>query len=433
MFKKQTLAKSLQIAFSATTICCAATPYALAQSTPPQIIERIEITGSRIRQIDKETSQPIVKMTQADIQKSGLVTVGDLINSMTAAGSPDFSKGSVLTSDREQGGQYANLRNLGSERVLVLVNSRRWTQTVGGYTDMSTIPSSMVDRIEILKDGASAIYGSDAIAGVLNIILKKNMDGGFASTYIGQNQKGDNRTQDFNFSYGGGSEKASIMFAFSYNKTEPVWSKDRNITSTTFGPDHVGDGFGTGPWGRIRPVNSSGAADTKGFNYVLNHTGGAWGDGTGVDARNPANYHTYAGAAEDKFNSTSQMMFQSGTELKSIFTKGTLELTPTLHFSSTAMFADRSSARQIAGYPLNSGSQPDYKVYIDKDSYFNPYGNGVAGAGNGQDLFFYRRTIEVPRVSNNNNKTTHFDAGLEGDLSIAGKPWTWNAGLNYSV
>ncbi|MGS0757732.1 hypothetical protein ACVBEH_25570, partial [Roseateles sp. GG27B] len=96
---------------------------AQAQTAPTstQTIERVEVTGSRIRQIDAETAQPILKMTQADIQKSGLVTVGDLINSMTSAGSPDFSKGSVLTSNREQGGQYANLRNLGSQRVLVLV------------------------------------------------------------------------------------------------------------------------------------------------------------------------------------------------------------------------------------------------------------------------------------------------------------------------
>ncbi|MGS0758398.1 TonB-dependent receptor plug domain-containing protein, partial [Roseateles sp. GG27B] len=75
---------------------------------------------------------------------------------------------------------------------------------------MSTVPSSMVDRIEILKDGASAIYGSDAIAGVINIILKRSMDGGYASAYIGQNAKGDGKTEDYNFSYGTSNEKASL-------------------------------------------------------------------------------------------------------------------------------------------------------------------------------------------------------------------------------
>jgi iron complex outermembrane receptor protein len=99
------------------------------------------VTGSRIRQVDLETAQPIQVMTQEQIQKTGLVTVGDIINNLSSAGSPDFSKGGSLTSNRENGGQYINLRNLGSNRLLVLVDGKRWTQSVAGYTDMSTIPS----------------------------------------------------------------------------------------------------------------------------------------------------------------------------------------------------------------------------------------------------------------------------------------------------
>jgi len=118
--------------------------------------------------------------------------------------------------------------------------------------------------------------------------------------------------------------------------------------------------------------------------------------------------------------------------LKTLFTKGSIELSPALRFSTTAMFADRNSTSQVAGYPLSSTSQPNFPVYVDKDSYFNPYGNAVAGAGKGQDLFFYRRTIEVPRVTLNDNKTTHVDAGFDGDLTIGGKPWIWSAGVNYS-
>ena len=127
-----------------------------AQTAEPTL-QRVEVTGSRIRAVDLETAQPVLKMTQAEIQKSGLVTVGDILNTLTSAGSPDFSKGDVLTSNREFGGQYLNLRNLGAERLLVLVNGKRWSQSVGGFTDMSTIPSSMVDSVEIQKDGASAI------------------------------------------------------------------------------------------------------------------------------------------------------------------------------------------------------------------------------------------------------------------------------------
>src|SRR5690242_7290717 len=78
-------------------------------------MQRVQVTGSRIRQVDLETAQPIQVMTQEQIQKTGLVTVGDILNTLSSAGSPDFSRGGSLTSNRENGGQYINLRNLGSQ------------------------------------------------------------------------------------------------------------------------------------------------------------------------------------------------------------------------------------------------------------------------------------------------------------------------------
>ncbi len=398
-----------------------------AQTTP---VARVEVTGSRIRQVDLETAQSIQVISAEQIQKTGLVTVGDLLNNLSSAGSPDFSKGGSLVSNRENGGQYTNLRNLGSNRLLVLVNGKRWTASVNGFTDQSTIPVSMIDRIEVLKDGASAIYGSDAIAGVVNIILKKTMEGGNLSVYAGQNQKGDGKSRDFSLSYGVNNDKTSLMFGLSHTEQGTVWSNTRDITSYSYGPDHFDAGFGTGPWGRIRQVSASGSA--KGFNKVINHTGTYDGVGTSSDSRDPANYHTYTGADADKFNATQQMMFQMPTKLDTIFTKGTVNLPADMHFTTTAMFAQRNGLTQVAGYPLNSMSQSTYPVYISKDSYYNPYGNQVAGAGNGQDLFFYRRTIEVPRTADNENRTVHIDATLDGDFTLRGLAWNWSAGYNHS-
>jgi len=365
---------------------------------------RVEITGSRIRQVDLETAQPVQKITAQQIQATGLITVGDILNQMTSAGTPAFSKGAVLTSNREQGGQYIDMRNLGANRLLVLVNGKRWTQSVDGYTDMSTVPASMIERIDILKDGASSIYGSDAIAGVVNIILKKRLEGAAISVYKGINEKGDGKSEDYSLSYGANGEKASMMFGISHSKTEPVWANKRDITSQSYGTgDFFGQGFGAGPWGRITPITALGASNTDskagGFNKFLNHTGSFDGSGVGADARNPANYHDYADANADKYNSSQQMMFQAPTKLTSIFTKGTIELPMDLRFTTTAMYAERSSTRQIAGHPINSTVQPNYRVFIDKDSYFNPYGNQVAGAGKGQDLYFARRTVEQPRIT----------------------------------
>ena len=403
----------------------------IAAFAQTEATQRIEITGSRIRQVDMETAQPVLKISQAQIQASGLITVGDVLNQMTASGgAPAFSKGSTLTSNREQGGQYADMRNLGAQRLLVLVNGKRWTQSVDGFTDMSTIPSSMIDRIDILKDGASAIYGSDAISGVVNVVLKKSMEGGNLSVYAGGNEKGDGKSKDFSLSYGAGNDKASLMFGLTHSVTDPVWAKDRDITKFTKGPNHFNDSFGGGPWGQLRNVNAAGAA--TGDRYTLNHTGSYDGVGVGADSRNPANYHLYESADADNFNSSAQMMYLMPTKLTSIFTKGTLQLPQDMRFTTTAMFAERSSNRQVAGYPLNSLTQSKYPVYIDKDNYFNPYGNQVAGAGNGKDMFFTRRTTEVPRGTENSNQTLHIDATLEGDITLRGLPWNWSAGYNHS-
>jgi iron complex outermembrane receptor protein len=400
---------------------------AQAEAEAPQ---RVEITGSRIRQVDLETAQPILKMTAQQIQASGLVTVGDVLNQLTSAGPPAFSKGATLTSNREQGGQYIDMRNLGSQRLLVLVNGKRWSTTVAGYTDMSTIPTSMIDRIEILKDGASAIYGSDAIAGVINIILKKSMNGGSFSVYKGINEKGDGKNSDYDISYGGGDEKASLMFGLSHTTSGVVWTKDRDVTATSY-TNHPTAGLGVGEWGRIRKVSSTGAA--TGINQYLNHTG-TWQNpnGVGADSRKQSSYHAYTGAVDDLYNSTQQMQFQSPTELTTMFTKGEIQLPWDLRFKSTAMFSERSSTRQNAGYPVNSLSQAKYPVYIDKNSYYNPYGASATG-GAGEDLFFYRRVVEMPRITESKNQTVHIDATIEGDFTIAGKPWGWSAGYNHSA
>ncbi|MFC5458307.1 TonB-dependent receptor domain-containing protein [Massilia niabensis] len=396
-------------------------------------MQRVEVTGSRIRTVDLATSQPIQVMTQAQIQATGLVTVGDIINNMSSAGSPAFSKGGALTSNRENGGQYANLRNLGGQRLLVLVNGKRWTQSVAGFTDMSTIPSSMIDRIEVLKDGASAIYGSDAIAGVINFILKKSMEGGQLSVYAGQNEKGDGKNRDFSLSYGAGNDKASLMFGLSHTEAGAVWARDREITAYSRGPNYPLENLGGGPWGRIRQVGASGGA--TGFDKILNHTGGQLGDGTGADARNPANYHDVAAltpVAADLFNTTRQMVFQMPNKLDTLFTKGELEMPFDTRLVTTAMYSQRKSLSTTAGYPLQSGAQSKFPVYIDKDSFYNPYGNQVAGAGLGQDLFFYRRTIEVPRTTENTNRALHIDATLEGEFNLRNLPWNWSIGWNHS-
>jgi iron complex outermembrane receptor protein len=101
---------------------------------------------------------------------------------------------------------------------------------VGAAVDLNTIPVSIVERVEVLKDGASSIYGSDAIAGVVNITTRQNYDGAEASAYLGENEEGDGRVESYDFTIGANSEKANVVMNASYVKQEPIFAGDREIS-----------------------------------------------------------------------------------------------------------------------------------------------------------------------------------------------------------
>ncbi len=386
-------------------------------------LETVTVTGSRIRSADIETAQPVATITQADIQKTGLVSVGDILQNLTVAGQPTFSKASVLLANAEEGGQYVNLYNLGEQRVLVLVNGKRWMTSLAGFTDMSTIPAALIDHIDVLKDGASAVYGSDAVSGVVNIILKDHYNGAEFSGSVGQNQKGDGTQQAYSFTVGSTGDKSSVVFSASYNKTDPVWANERDITNYTYGPNHIVDGLSaTGPWGRFRTVDPTTGVQS-GPTYVLNHTGSWNGIGTGADSTQIGNYHSGV-TTDDRFNPSEQMMAQFGSELKSIFTQASYNLNDYVTFKATGMYSERNSTTQTAGYPLNSLSQPNFPIYISPQSYYNPLP--------GQSLFFTRRTVELPRISNESAKSYHFDAGFEGAFDVGSHTWNWDTGFDYN-
>ena len=156
-----------------------------------QTLERIEITGSSIRRVDAETALPVTVITRADIEKSGAVGVEELMHRISAAG--------AMFSDSTQGAGYAtsnvNLRGLGANSTLVLLNGRRLANhpfgSIGGAVavDLNGIPFAAIERIEVLRDGASAIYGSDAVGGVVNFITRKDYRGASISVRYGNTQK----------------------------------------------------------------------------------------------------------------------------------------------------------------------------------------------------------------------------------------------------
>jgi iron complex outermembrane recepter protein len=375
-------------------------------------LETITVTGSRIRSVDVETAQPIVSMDRAQIQATGLTNVSDVLQRLVSAGTPDITPQDTLSSGSAVGGTYTNLRYLGSQRTLVLVNGRRWSTDIDGLTDLSTIPTSIIERIEVLKDGASSIYGSDAIGGVVNIITRDHYNGAEANVYYGQNQQGDGQQQSYDVTFGTTNDKSSTVFTASYQNTDAVWDKTRALTRYAYGPRHADEGWGQGPWGRVVDPNNPKQS------YVINHTGGAVGNTADL-----SNYHLYdPNSNADKYNSQADMTFRAPTRLKNLFVQERYNLTDNITLRGTGSYSERNSSAQLAGYPFKSDGNQE--VLISGDNAYNPFP--------GEDVTFYRRTVEMPRVTYSTAKMSHFDIGADGFFNIGEREWNWDATYSYS-
>src|SRR5574337_1365736 len=199
-------------------------------SSTPQTLQTITVTGSHIREAQLATAQPVISVTHDEIMKQGFQNVADVLQNLTVTGNPPISRQSVLLSGEDVGGYFVDIHNLGASRTLVLVNGKRLGVSESGLSDLQQIPIAAIERIEVLKDGASAVYGSDAIGGVVNIITRSNFNGAEASAYLGQyDENSDGTAQTYSLTLGQRSDKGSIMVAAEYSKQDPVWDRDRSL------------------------------------------------------------------------------------------------------------------------------------------------------------------------------------------------------------
>jgi iron complex outermembrane receptor protein len=171
------------------------TAWAADESAKSTVVEEVVVTGSLIAGTPKTTAIPIAVIGQEELEKRGSPSVLDVIKSLPIIGPVlgDSNQFSTASQGRNGGGTF-NIRGLGAERTLVLLNGRRAgpagvSGRVGPF-DLNVIPSSLIERVEILKDGASSIYGSDAVAGVVNLITKTNLDGFEVNVYGNQSFDG---------------------------------------------------------------------------------------------------------------------------------------------------------------------------------------------------------------------------------------------------
>ncbi|MFL6588406.1 MAG: TonB-dependent receptor domain-containing protein [Luteimonas sp.] len=375
-------------------------------STGATTLDRVEVTGSRIRQVDVETAQPILSITRQDLEAQGFSSVADVLQNISAAGSPAFSRASPLTSNQEAGGQYISLRNLGAQRTLVLVNGKRLGISPNGYQDVSAIPMVMVERMEILKDGASAIYGSDAMAGVINIITRKNFEGAQANAYYGQFGEGDGQKQSFDFMVGFTGDRGSITLGADYHKEDAVWAKDRWFSADTAPGFPAASLTTVGQWGNWRPSGSAASAPW-------------FAPDRGSSAIGEENFHPQTSA--DTSRSNDQMHLLTPLERRSLYVNANYDLTDNVSFTTDLGYMRRESDRQIAGYPYDSAA---FGTPMSADSYFNPRP--------GTEVDFRRRGWEVPRTTNSTVTTWRFTAALEGMFEIGERYFDWDVGYMFT-
>jgi len=245
MFNNSKLAKSVKLAcaFGALSAATFGSSSVFAQEeAADDNVEKIAITGSRIKRTDMETASPVQIISTEQFVEQGRVSVADALQNVTANSFGSFvpSSGSSAQSQAT-----VSLLGAGSDRTLVLIDGRRMagSPSLGGSSvNLSSIPMAAVERIEILKDGASAIYGSDAIAGVINVILKKNYEGVTFDVQVGRPSNEGADTRQFSIATGVSNDKGNITFVYDHQEQGAIFDSDRDYTAASF-EDLNGDGL----------------------------------------------------------------------------------------------------------------------------------------------------------------------------------------------
>ena len=398
---------------------------AVPASVQAQESQRIEVTGSRIKRIDTETSQPIFSLSREDIQAQGLTSIGDVIQNLTA-------NGSALNSTFNTGGNgetRVSLRNLGSARTLVLVNGKRWVggTGLGGAVDLNTLPTAAVERIEVLKDGASVTYGSDAIAGVVNVILRNDFDGAEINAYVGQFGQGDGRRSSFDITIGSSGKKFRSLLGIGYTREDPVMAGDRTISSEPIINTGTAFGSSTTPFGRFAVCNGTFTSNTASCSGTQTRPDGSAGQFTYDPGKSGSEFRPFT--SNDFYNFAPENYLLTPQERTTIFGRASVDITDNTVLSVQAIFNNRRSEQLLASMPIVLGTGPGAgavarTVSISPDSIYNPFGQTVSRV--------QRRATETGgRSFNQDINTFAVSAELQGTVTLAGKDISWDVGATY--
>jgi iron complex outermembrane recepter protein len=382
-----------------------------APAAPAAALEELTVTGSRIARADATAVGALTTLTFEDIEFAGPASVGELLQELPGAGVSLNSNGTQGTSF---GVSSINLRYLGSaegsgNRVLVLVDGHRWVNAAGGrgfrdFVDLNTIPMGIVESIEVLKDGASAIYGADAIAGVVNIRTRKSIDGFEGKLNYGETSRGDGESMSAVLNFGHNFGRLSALVSLNYVNTDPILTEDRALTEFASVPV-------TAP-----PNSPRGLYVLPGVNVAaspLTRIPGASGNA-------PADFRA-ASLPADFYNTQQQGIYATGpSERMGIFGRLTFDFTDNLSGYVEALYNERESDQLFSPLLLDVRQNQGYTIPANHP--FNPWGIAFTGTA----LRLQRVPVEVGNRDNVQNvETQRFAAGLEGSFEL-GRTWKWD-------
>lgn len=400
MIKRTKVASAINLAIVASiTTGAFATSSAFAAEEKAKV-ERIEVTGSRIQRQDMETASPVTVIDAAAIKAEGFTSVDQMLQVQTSmAGAAVGSS----TNNGSDGVAQVDLRGMGSQRTLVLLNGRRMVNSGSGAdsaVDLNSIPVAMIARVEILKDGASAVYGSDAIAGVVNIITKKDFEG-FQLDFNGSGtDKGDGESGDVSALYGFNTDGGNYTFGAAYSDRRGVIQGDRDWY------DPAENSSTTIPTGSLNNTDNS-------VQRVLDANGN-WVKRT------------------ERYYFSDDVYFQTPSERRSLFANMTQELGNDVVLTADAIYTNRRSNQQLAAQPaqikLNVCGDPRV---VDPTAGCINLDNSMVDAGLKADargqVQYNRRMNDVgPRIYSQDTDTWRLSAGLAGSLDV-------HTGMNWNV
>lgn len=393
------------------------------QSTATTDLDRVSVVGSRIKRSEIEGPAPVTVITRADIDREGFQTVGDMLQSLTQQSTANFT-GDLAVSGFTPNAQVVNLRGLGPGYTLTLIDGRRPAQYPQPYNrdnnvvNIKAIPTAIVERIEVLTGGASAIYGSDAVAGVVNIVTRKNYDGNQIRLTTGTTEEGGGDSVSFEYTGGTSGDRWSLLYALQYSANEPVYADQRETFADLRNNPY---GLTVNPALSLVAISGAGLAGTANHNILYDQ---AACDAFGYTTVTTAARGTYCGSYTQ---SASRSIFNKNNTWAG-YLSGTFDVSDTTQlFGSVNLY--KTDAKSSGGTEFWSTSGDRFT-------------SSPTGAATGYyydpalgDLVLLQRVFNPFELGGNEAASTLYDEksfdvtfGATGTL---GQRFDWEASANY--